>query len=81
MVPGQARDGSGDDQGGIVECCANDDLERTLARASHGLWVIVHGIAGLATSSKLNVLEIKSAKELLDDLVNTYIEGLVAEQS
>lgn len=50
-----------------------------LAQAGHGLWVVVHGIAGLSTCSKLNVLPQALARDMLEDLVNTYIDGLIAK--
>ena len=50
-----------------------------LEQVAHGLWVVVHGISGLATCTKLNILPGTSAREMLEDLVNTYLDGIGAD--
>jgi AcrR family transcriptional regulator len=46
-------------------------------RAARVLWAGVHGITSLSTADKLSVVTTETANRLIDDLVGTYLEGLV----
>jgi hypothetical protein len=50
-----------------------DDIKRS-ARV---LWAGVHVITSLSTAEKLSVVTTETDNRLIDDLVGTYLEGLV----
>lgn len=47
-------------------------------RAARVLWAGVHGITSLSTADKLSVVTTETAGRLIDDLVATYLAGLLA---
>lgn len=68
--------------GGLLSGLTAEGLtEDRIRSAAHGLWVVVHGIAGLSTGTKLNVLTAEAAREMLEDLVNTYLDGFTANRA
>jgi AcrR family transcriptional regulator len=52
--------------------------EGDLQRASRVLWAGVHGITSLSTADKLSVVTSETASRLIDDLVGTYLAGLLS---
>lgn len=48
----------------------------TVRRAARVLWAGVHGITSLSTTDKLSIVSTEAAASLVDDLVETYIDGL-----
>jgi len=52
----------------------------TLGRTARVLWAGVHGIASLSTSDKLSTITSESAHVLVEELVTSYINGLVYQQ-
>lgn len=55
---------------------AGSEMERQ--RAARVLWAGVHGITSLSTADKLSIVTTEAAPRLVDDLVTTYMAGLVA---
>ena len=49
-------------------------------RAARVLWAGVHGITSLSTANKLTSVTSEAATILIDDLVTTYLAGLVARR-
>lgn len=49
-------------------------------RAARVLWAGVHGITSLSTADKLSNVTVESAWPLIKDLVETYLDGLAAQQ-
>lgn len=45
-------------------------------RAARVLWAGVHGITSLSTTEKLSIVSSESARDLVDDLVASYLRGL-----
>lgn len=54
--------------------------EADCQRASRVLWAGVHGITSLSTADKLSVVTTETAGRLIDDLVSTYLAGLVRQR-
>jgi AcrR family transcriptional regulator len=53
----------------------------SLERAARVLWAGVHGITSLSTADKLSNITADSAGPLVDDLVTTFLSGLMAPSS
>jgi AcrR family transcriptional regulator len=49
-------------------------------RAARVLWAGVHGITSLSTADKLSVVTTETAARLIDDLIGTYLAGLMGQQ-
>jgi AcrR family transcriptional regulator len=55
------------------------DMERK--RAARVLWAGVHGITSLSTADKLSVVTTEAATVLINDLVGTYLKGLLGPEA
>ena len=53
--------------------------EQERKRAARVLWAGVHGITSLSTADKLSIVTTEAAGRLVDDLVSTYLAGLLAK--
>jgi AcrR family transcriptional regulator len=57
---------------------AGRDMERK--RAARVLWAGVHGITSLSTADKLSIVSTEAATVLINDLVGTYLSGLIGPE-
>ena len=65
-----------------LETCFPDGSDpEARRRAARVLWAGVHGITSLSTANKLASVTSEAATQLVDDLVRTYLAGLVAERT
>lgn len=61
----------------LMPSASVDDVKRS----AQVLWAGLHGISSLATAEKLSNITSENAVMLVDQLVCTYINGLVRVQS
>ena len=62
-------------EGPIAYLIKGED-EAAVQRSARSLWASIHGIALQSTSRKIDSMAAESGKELIENLVETYIAGL-----
>lgn len=63
----------------VLRPIAKNLSDDEITKATRVLWGGVHGISVLAVSDKLGVAGVESVNELLDSLVDNYLNGLIGE--
>lgn len=65
---------------GLASALGDEFAGHDVEKSAFGLWIMAHGIANLTACSKFNLLSPEAARNLLLDIANTYVDGIVLQK-